>query len=189
MNIMLWTMHYEVAEPLIELCVTSLTPKKKIVSMPSKFRMWSVMALAAVSLVTRFYVFERSPSSSVSVSTVSSSHPVKEDYCSSSVGSLHSIALDMINHSSPHGSNSYNKLKHVLDLSTGFYINLWPPIFQQNEENIAALLEGYGLTRTHHTPPKSSDGFLLVETIYSSACSIEKIECATRPRILIQVTF
>ncbi len=147
------------------------------------------MALAAVSLITRFYVFDRSPSSPVSVSTMTSLPPSKEDFCSSSVGSLHSIALDMINHSSTPGSNSYNKLKHVLDLSTRFYVDLGSDIFHQNEENMAMLLEGYGLIRIYHTPHESLNSLLLVETIYSSACSIENIECATRPRIIIQVTF
>ena len=39
-------------------------------------------------------------------------------------GSLHQLALDMFNHSSPPGSMSYKKLKRVLDASSDFYIDM-----------------------------------------------------------------
>ena len=82
-------------------------------------------------------------------------------------GSLHQIALDMFHHSSPPGSASYNKLKHVLGLSEFFYISLGAPIFSKNEHMLKKMLEGMGLV---HVDMKSLGGMvgktevILVET-------------------------
>lgn len=107
-------------------------------------------------------------------------------------GSLHQIALDMFHHSSPPGSASYNKLKHVLGLSEFFYTSLGAPIFSKNEHMLKKMLEGMGLV---HVDMKSLGGMvgktevILVETYKTqSSCPLvpPKPDCHDQPRIFIQ---
>jgi len=122
------------------------------------------------------------------LSSPSASSLSRDDYCSSSSGSLRSIAIDMINYSSPQGSKSFNKLKHVLDLHSEFFVDLKPfDLFQRNQESMATLLEGYGLKRLYESPAEGRSNVLLVETQFSSStCPLKRDDCATRGRILIQ---
>ena len=117
-------------------------------------------------------------------------------------GSLHQIALDMIQFSSPPGSPSRKKLKHVLDQNSAFYISLGPIIFRPMEESLAAMLEGYGMTRVTTPPALINDThndahITVVETAFSRAvpdpvCSSTTTidgnsnTCRNRTRILVQ---
>jgi hypothetical protein len=109
-------------------------------------------------------------------------------FCYSEEGSLHHIALDMIQHSSRPGSPSYEKLKHVLNLNQQFYINLGSPIFHRNEVSISTMLQGYGLNQTVGRPSSHIITTILVETkLTDSVCRISEDECRDYPRILIQI--
>ena len=103
-------------------------------------------------------------------------------------GSLHQIAVDMLNHSSPPGSPSNKKLQHVLDQNLQFYINLGPPIFSSIQESLSDMLKGYGLQRTMEPPLKNQTNVTLVETIFTpdSVCSIKDIACQNQTRVHIQ---
>lgn len=148
----------------------------------------SLRLLAFTAAYTAWFVpLNRSTWSSV-LPKYQYSHPDIRHYCSSNVGSLHSIAMDMIHYSSPPGSKSFNKLKSVLQAHSNFFVDLGPPIFQQNGENMAALLEGYGLKRVSERPGENGFDTLLVETLFSSStCPLESNACLLRGRILIQV--
>jgi hypothetical protein len=112
----------------------------------------------------------------------------KEEFCSGENGSLHRIALDMIQHSSRPGSPSYEKLKHVLNLNQQFYIDLGSPIFHRNEVSISTMLQGYGLSRMDGHPSSDTMISTLVETkLTNSVFHISKDECRYYPRILIQI--
>jgi len=80
-------------------------------------------------------------------------------------GSLHQLALDMFMHSSPPGTASYNKLKHVLDLNSEFYVEMGGVhgIFAQNEAVTSNMLYGYGLHPVGRKPSGPSN-VTLVET-------------------------
>ena len=107
-------------------------------------------------------------------------------FCSSDEASLHHIALDMFHNSSPPGSLSYKKFKHVLGINHVFYIDLGPKIFIQNQESIAKMLEGYGLQRITSKPARLSE-VTLVETMWSeSTCPIGESQCRNHSRIHIQ---
>ena len=121
-------------------------------------------------------------------------------FCSSPEGSLHQIALDMFQHSSPLGSPSHNKLKTVLHAQLYFYIDLrgggaivnlnqrnMAKMFKMNQRNMAKMLEGYGLTRLEQRPPKDWTNVTLVETpIMDTVCPLKEVDCRNRTRILIQ---
>ena len=112
-------------------------------------------------------------------------------FCSSPEGSLHQIALDMINFSSPKGSMSYKKLQHVLRLHASFYIDLKPSIlFASNQGALAKMLQGYGLQRLETAPQRNRTNVILVETpIYwsnASSCPLTEVECQNHTRIIVQ---
>mmetsp|Transcript_21760 Transcript_21760/g.23356 ORF Transcript_21760/g.23356 Transcript_21760/m.23356 type:complete len:493 (+) Transcript_21760:46-1524(+) len=110
-------------------------------------------------------------------------------FCSSSEGSLHQIALDMFHHSSPPGSLSLMKLKEVLQSNSHFYITFPDAIFTNNQENIASMLEGYGLTRLDERPPKEWTNVTLVEVAIftkGGVCPLVEAGCLNRSRIIIQ---
>ena len=108
-------------------------------------------------------------------------------FCSNSKGSLHQIALDMFHHSSPPGSLSHMKLKEVLQSNSLFYMTFPGAIFTNNQENIASMLEGYGLTRLDERPPKEWTNVTLVElAITNGVCPLVEAGCLNRSRIIIQ---
>ncbi|CAB9505092.1 expressed unknown protein [Seminavis robusta] len=103
------------------------------------------------------------PAASLSLSSASIN-------CSLPENSLHQVALDMIRHSSPKGSPSYQKLQHVLHQNQYFYIDLGPRIFGQIQNSIIDMLRGYGLTRVYHY----NANVTLVETMFTkSKCPID----------------
>jgi len=120
-------------------------------------------------------------------------NPYQKDaaFCSSPEGSLHQLALDMFHHSSPPGSPSYQKLRHVLDSGHQlFFIDLGAPIFSPIQVSMASMLEGYGLTRIRERPTNdTSSTITLVETQFTnSPCPIHAParECQDRFRIYLQ---
>ena len=120
-------------------------------------------------------------------------NPYQKDaaFCSSPEGSLHQLALDMFHHSSPPGSPSYQKLRHVLDNGHQlFFIDLGAPIFSPIQVSMASMLEGYGLTRIRERPTNdTSSTITLVETQFTnSPCPIHAParECQDRFRIYLQ---
>ena len=117
-----------------------------------------------------------------------------DNHIAAKSGSLHQIALDMINNSSPKGSPSYLKLRHILSTATKFHILLRPrDIFNKNEDNISQLLWGAGLQRVSGAKYRqaieegNANDVILVETLYTkSACPILQDHCRDRPRVYIQ---
>lgn len=98
------------------------------------------------------------------------------DFCNGT-GSLHQIGLDMFHFSSPVGSPSHIKLKHVLDATSHFYISPAVEIFAQTRASIAKMLEGYGLHQT-----KSSNKNTSVIDMFAQS----KSGCRHQARIYIQ---
>ncbi|KAL9183223.1 hypothetical protein ACHAXT_005010 [Thalassiosira profunda] len=111
-----------------------------------------------------------------------------ESFCATR-GSLHQLALDQFNHSSPPGSTSYKKLKHVLDLNEEFFIDMGGKqgIFFKNTECMVRMLQGYGL-RQITARPENIHNVTLVETIFThSWCmTADEEKCLEQPRIIIQ---
>lgn len=121
----------------------------------------------------------------------SQSHPT-ETYCEGK-GSLHQIALDLMNYSSPRGSPSYNKFKNILDSAFHFYIEKPGDFFTHTTQSIARMLEGYGHKRCDKKSSCLQDGandsVILVDTFSwrpKSPCPLKKSECLNQPRIYIQ---
>lgn len=107
--------------------------------------------------------------------------------CFDTSGSLHHIAFEMLNYSSPVGSSSRKKLKHVLDQNQFFYIDLGPPIFSSIQESLSDAFIGYGLRRSFEKPTFIQKNITLVETIFTkSSCPIIETHCHNQTRILLQ---
>lgn len=103
------------------------------------------------------------------------------EYCQTK-GSLNEIVYKMANHSSPPGSASHMKLKRILDNANGFYIYLMIAIFQNVSDNIANMLEGYGLQKTSSS---GHDVIRVETTVRPKKCM--GANCTTdAPRIVIQ---
>jgi len=108
-------------------------------------------------------------------------------FCSSKKGSLHEIALEMVYHSSPPGSPSYDKLQQVLNQNSQFYIDLGPPIFLSNQGIISTMLEGYGLHGVMDSPSRHQTNVTLIETVWTkSTCPITDATCRNHARIVLQ---
>jgi hypothetical protein len=107
-------------------------------------------------------------------------------------GSLHQIGLDMFHFSSPRGSPSYIKFKHVLDMSSHFYIGKLAVIFEQTTEAIRRMLSGYGLHETDIPSPSNNNQSVLLLDHYtgekgnSTGCPLRDPKCMNRPRIYFQ---
>eukprot|EP00581_Thalassiosira_minuscula_P016998 CAMPEP_0183714394 /NCGR_PEP_ID=MMETSP0737-20130205/8916_1 /TAXON_ID=385413 /ORGANISM="Thalassiosira miniscula, Strain CCMP1093" /LENGTH=324 /DNA_ID=CAMNT_0025943309 /DNA_START=48 /DNA_END=1018 /DNA_ORIENTATION=+ len=104
-------------------------------------------------------------------------------------GSLHELALGMFSYSSPPGSTSYKKLKHVLDLNSLFFIDMggMRDIFSANTECMRRMLRGYGLKEVLQRPSVPND-ITIVETLFTeeNPCPISNENCRNHSRILIQ---
>ncbi len=111
-----------------------------------------------------------------------------ESFCLTK-GSLHQLAVGMFLHSSPPGTASYNKFKHVIDENSEFYVEMGGGhgIFVQNQILMDRMLYGYGLHNTD-TKPLGHSNVTLVETIFtSSSCPLRtEVDCKDQARILIQ---
>lgn len=110
------------------------------------------------------------------------------DFCHTE-GSLHQVALQMAQYSSPPGSKSFLKTRGVLRASPYFHIDLPPAgIFTNVAQHVAVMLQGFGLQ-----PWKGNSSlFLLVEISYYALLRANDenicrtIDCAAIPRIVIQ---
>ena len=102
-------------------------------------------------------------------------------------GSLNNIAIDMLNFSSPLGSLSRKKLKHVLDQNHFFYIDLGPAIFSSIQESLSLAFTGYGIQRCFQKPTINQTNITLIETIFTkSSCPFALDNCQTHTRIILQ---
>ena len=103
-------------------------------------------------------------------------------------GSLHQLAVDMFLYSSPPGTASYNKFKHVLDMNSEFYVEMGGGrgIFVQNQAMMDRMLYGYGLHKIG-TKPLGLSNVTLVETMFTrSSCPLTEAGCKEQNRIIIQ---
>jgi hypothetical protein len=91
------------------------------------------------------------------------------DFCATT-GSLHNLTFQMANYSSPVGSPSYLKMQHILRISSRFHVNSRDEIFESVEQNMAAMLESYGLTRlsnsTVNTTIEDAQDIIRIEMSY-----------------------
>jgi hypothetical protein len=103
----------------------------------------------------------------------------------------------MANYSSPVGSHSYLKMQHILRISSRFHINSRDEIFDSVEQNMAAMLESYGLTRlsnsTVNTTIEDVQDIIRIEISYhgakkegSGTCVGNASRCQQMPRIILQ---
>ena len=107
-----------------------------------------------------------------------------QTYCQGA-GSLHQVALDMIGHSSPHGSHSYSTFHHVLQKNPFFYVNMGDG-FEENENNVVAMLKGFALERAHNWTTEDSDMTLVDVASRTSLCPIDLDHCFNQTRNIIQ---
>lgn len=109
-------------------------------------------------------------------------------------GSLHHIATDMLHYSSPPGSSSYIKLKHILGTTSHFYIKTPNDgFFTHTTQSYVRMLRGYGLERCHRKTLCVRDGLnssvILIDTFSwnsDSLCPLKEPRCLNQPRIYIQ---
>ncbi|CAB9526536.1 expressed unknown protein [Seminavis robusta] len=102
-----------------------------------------------------------------------------DDECKNKL-SLHQMCLDMIAFSSPPGSPSYNKMQNVLGKAKSYKVHLaGKGIYESNEANIRAMLEGYGLPAS--TPDDPPETVLHVQSDFTFCA-----DCHTIPRIFVQ---
>ncbi|CAJ1951948.1 unnamed protein product [Cylindrotheca closterium] len=109
-------------------------------------------------------------------------------FCFTEKGSLHSIALDMFRHSSPPGSRSFRKLRHVLHRNPSFHINFPRKIFKSNQESLTSMFTSNGLMQETTDIPTESNcsDITLVETLLHSHCPIQNPNFVDAGRIIIQ---
>jgi len=104
-----------------------------------------------------------------------------QEYCKTE-GSLNEIVFKMANHSSPPDSASFNKLKRILNGANSFHIYLMISIFRSVKENIATMLQGYGLA--YEDTAVDRDDVIRVETTVRPRRCVGN--CSVMPRIVIQ---
>jgi hypothetical protein len=120
----------------------------------------------------------------------------EQDFCTTT-GSLHNLTFQMANYSSPVGSPSYLKMQHILRISSRFHINSRDEIFERVEQNMADMLESYGLTRllnsTINTTIEDPQDIIRIEMSYhgakkegSGTCVGNASRCQQMPRIILQ---
>ena len=103
-------------------------------------------------------------------------------------GSLHQIALDMFQLSSPVGSASYNKFLHVLQQNPTFFTSIGKDnIFAEIENNVVAMLQGFGLKRLENWTSSAT----LVDVapdvgLGRAVCDIGYRRCLNQTRLLVQ---
>jgi len=112
--------------------------------------------------------------------------PTEEDeiYCNTT-GSLHQMALEMANFSSPPGSPSYNKALRILNGVTHY--KTYMPYTQDNYrgilQHLKSMFVGFGLKNVFRAPPDLDyRHFLRVETVLRNC----KENCTDQPRIILQ---
>jgi hypothetical protein len=110
------------------------------------------------------------------------------EYCRTH-GSLHNMALRMAKFSSPPGSDSYNKMLHIMRRATRFQIRLdgAGSIFWDVAKNLAAMMEGFGLKQEQYDVSSGKDsGVVLIETVYSTSILCDEESCDNSSRIIVQ---
>lgn len=124
--------------------------------------------------------------------TNSAPSSVPEFFCQGK-GSLHQVALDLMNYSSPRGSPSHNKLKYILDAATHFYIDTPGYFFTHTSQSISRMLQGYGLQKCDKKSSclhgGTNDSVVLVDSFSwrpKSPCPLKESKCLNQPRIIIQ---
>ena len=111
-----------------------------------------------------------------------------DDECMKPENSLDAIALQMARFSH---ADAIEKTRHVLSMSTYFYIDLRDPLFTSTTQNLITMLEGYGLTQvTSNIVNSDVETVIMLENSFHSALepasSCVGSRCATMPRIVIQ---
>lgn len=88
-----------------------------------------------------------------------------DDFCLQS--SQTSLAVQMVQYSSPKGSRSFEKMKRILSNHQHFLVDLGGSqgVFDSVAMNIVTMLEGYGLE--HVNSSETSEDVLIVHTLFS----------------------
>ena len=109
------------------------------------------------------------------------------EYCKTD-GSLHQIAMELANFSSPPGSPSYNKMHHILYNTTGFRIINTDKLFVDVTNNLSKMLESFfrehqviDSNNTSH-PAGGGDGILTVRIVIFATAA----DCQLSPTIIVQ---
>jgi len=151
--------------------------------------MQRIITIAATLLLLYFYGSMSLHAANMDIhnSLSGATYNDSESFCDNK-GSLHQVDLDMFNYSSPPGSQSYKKMKHVLGLSPFFYVNMGAGlIFGKNQDMMKRMMRGMDLVEIDWNPSGPAN-ITLVETFFTrSTCPLsDGGSCLSQPRIFIQ---